>query len=121
VIRCSGRFFEVFLFEDIPAADRRADEIYLAEVDRCSVYVGMFGNDYGFEDTAGVSPTEHEFDRASAAGKLRLIFVKGTDDAARHPKMLALHPPGRRPAYPPTLWRRRGTDGRPLRQSGGLS
>jgi ATP-dependent DNA helicase RecG len=85
-----SRFFEVFLFEDIPAADRRADEIYLAEVDRCSVYVGMFGNDYGFEDTAGVSPTEHEFDRASAAGKLRLIFVKGADDAARNPKMLAL-------------------------------
>jgi predicted HTH transcriptional regulator len=85
-----SRFFDVFLFEDIPAADRRADEVYLEAVDRCSVYVGLFGNDYGFEDAAGVSPTEHEFDRATTAGKLRLIFVKGSNDAARHPKMLAL-------------------------------
>jgi hypothetical protein len=26
------RFFEPFLFEDVPAADRRADEVYLDEV-----------------------------------------------------------------------------------------
>ena len=45
-----SRFFDVFLFEDIPAADRRADEVYLAEVDRCSVYVGLFGNEYGYEE-----------------------------------------------------------------------
>lgn len=84
------RFFDVFLFEDLPAADRRADEVYLGEVDRCAVYVGLFGHDYGFQDAAGVSPTEREFDRATAQGKLRLIFVKGADDAARHPKMRAL-------------------------------
>ena len=47
------RFFEPFLFEDVPAADRRADEVYLDEVARCDVYVGLFGNDYGFEATAG--------------------------------------------------------------------
>lgn len=55
------RFFEVFLFEDVPAADRRADELYLAEVRHCDLYVGLFGNDYGFEDAEGVSPTEREF------------------------------------------------------------
>ena len=84
------RFFEVFLFEDVPAADQRADELYIDEVQRCDIYVGLFGNDYGFEDTAGVSPTEREFDAATAAGKYRLIYVKGTDDAARHAKMRAL-------------------------------
>lgn len=41
------RFFEVFLFEDLPASDRRADDVYLDEVDRCSVYVGLFGDQYG--------------------------------------------------------------------------
>lgn len=84
------QFFEVFLFEDLPASGRRADEVYPAEVDRCDVYVGIFGDSYGFEDANGVSPTEHEFDRATAAGKERLVFVKGTSDTARHPKMLAL-------------------------------
>lgn len=84
------RFFRVFLFEDLPAADRRADAVYLAEVDRCAVYVGLFGQEYGFEDAEGVSPTEREFDRATDQGKIRLVFVKGADDASRHPKMRAL-------------------------------
>jgi ATP-dependent DNA helicase RecG len=84
------RFFTVFLFEDLPAGDRRADAVYLAEVDRCAVYLGLFGSDYGFEDAAGLSPTEREFDRATVQGKPRLVFVKGTGDKQRHPKMQAL-------------------------------
>jgi predicted HTH transcriptional regulator len=81
------RFFDVFLFENVPASSRRADEVYLAEVDASDVYVGMFGNDYGFEDAEGISPTEREFDRATAKGKTRLIFLKAPNDQPRHPKM----------------------------------
>jgi hypothetical protein len=44
------RFFDVFLFEDLPASDRRADDVYLDEVDRCGIYLGLFGNEYGYED-----------------------------------------------------------------------
>lgn len=84
------RFFTVFLFEDLPASDHRADAVYLAEVDRCAVYLGIFGYEYGFEDVEGVSPTEREFERATATGKARLIFVKGADDQGRQPKMQSL-------------------------------
>jgi len=84
------RFFDVFIFEDLPARDRKADDVYLEEVEQCDAYVGLFGNEYGSEDAGGISPTEHEFDLASTKGKPRLIFVKGTDDKARHPKMLKL-------------------------------
>jgi hypothetical protein len=84
------RFFTPFLFEEIPAADRRADEVYLDEVEGCDIYLGLFGNDYGFEDAQGVSPTQREFDLATDKHKLRLIFVKGGDDKAKHPKMQAL-------------------------------
>lgn len=84
------RFFEVFLFEDTPASDRRPDELYLDEAQRCDLYVGLFGNDYGYEDEQGCSPTEREFDRATEVSAHRLIFVKGRDDGNRHPKMRAL-------------------------------
>ncbi len=84
------RFFDVFLFEDVPALDRRPDSLYLDEVERSNLYVGLFGNDYGSEDTDGISPTEREFDQATASGIHRLIFVKGTNDNDRHPKMQAL-------------------------------
>lgn len=84
-----SRFFEAFLFEDLPATDVRADAVYLSEVDKCDVYLALLGQSYGFEDTVGVSPTEREFDRATAIGKPRLIYVLG-QDANRHPKMQEL-------------------------------
>jgi len=83
------RYFDVFLFEDLPATGQRADDVYLGEVNQCGVYVGLFGNEYGPESD-GLSPTEREFDRATEKSKYRLIFVKGADDKARHPKMLKL-------------------------------
>src|SRR3989454_7136248 len=79
------RFFDVFLFEDLPASDRRADDVYLDEAGRCAIYLGLLGDEYGSEDAAGVSPTEREFDHATALGKTRLIFVKSTDHEGRHP------------------------------------
>lgn len=85
-----SKFFEAFLFEDLPASDRRSDQVYLTEVDRCTIYVGIFGNEYGFIGSDGVSPTEHEFLQAKKKGKPRLILVKGTDDKIRHPKMQEL-------------------------------
>ncbi|MCK4729240.1 MAG: DUF4062 domain-containing protein, partial [Desulfobacterales bacterium] len=84
------RYFHVFLFEDLPASDRRADTVYLDEVDGCGVYVGLFGNEYSDEDEDGKSPTEHEFERATEKGKTRLVFVKGQADTSKHPKMQKL-------------------------------
>lgn len=81
---------EVFLFENLPAADRRADEVYLDEVKRCDVYIGIFGNDYGSEDQDGVSPTEREYRCAAEHHRTRLIYVWGGDDKRRSPKMMRL-------------------------------
>jgi len=85
-----GQFFDVFLFEDLPAMDRRADAVYLAEVERCAIYLGLLGDEYGSTDAAGLSPTEREFDRATALGKPRFVYLKGTDDAHRQPEAKAL-------------------------------
>lgn len=84
-----SKFFDVFLFEDIPASGRRADQVYLEEVDRCEIYLGLFGQEYGWEDGEGVSPTEREFDHATSYGKDRRVFVLGSD-SSRHPKMQIL-------------------------------
>ena len=81
---------EVFLFEDLPASDQRADHIYLAEVERCDLFLGVLGYDYGSEDAQGISPTEHEYLHATKHRKTRLIYVWGTDEARRTPKMKSL-------------------------------
>ncbi len=81
---------DVFLFEEFPAKDRRADEVYLEEVKRCDIYLGIFGYEYGSEDQDGISPTEHEYDYAGKLKKTRLIYVWGTDEKRRAEKMKAL-------------------------------
>ena len=48
---------DIFLFEDLPARDQRSDKVYLNKVDRCDIYIGLFGNEYGHENTEGISPT----------------------------------------------------------------
>jgi ATP-dependent DNA helicase RecG len=85
-----GQYFDVFLFEDLPAADRRADETYLDEVSASAIYLGLFANDYGSTDDKGISPTEHEFDRATDDSVYRLAFIRGSDDSKRAPVMKKL-------------------------------
>lgn len=78
-----SQYFDVFLFEDLPAADRRADETYLDEVSASAIYLGIFANEYGSRDKNGVSPIEYEFDRATDDSIYRLAFIKGSDDSKR--------------------------------------
>ncbi len=83
-----NRFFDVFLFErDVPASDRRPDEIYIKEVAGCDLYIGLLGNEYGQKNNDGQSPTHREFNEATRHGKQRLIFVKGESDEDKHNKM----------------------------------
>ncbi len=81
---------EVFLFEELPARDRRADHVYLDEVKRCDIYLGILGYEYGYEDADGISPTEHEYRHATKLKKTRLIYVWGSDEKRRAPKMKLL-------------------------------
>lgn len=67
-----GKFFEVFLFEKIPAQERKADGVYLSEVDECDIYLGIFGRAYGNVDSSGVSATEREYLRAAKKHKPRI-------------------------------------------------
>jgi hypothetical protein len=81
------RFFEPFLFEDVPAMDHKSDIVYLKEVIDSDIYIGLFGNDYGYEDLEGMSPTEREYIEAGKQYKTRLIFIKGSNDHQRHQKV----------------------------------
>lgn len=85
-----GRFFQPFIFEELPAINRTVQQAYLEEVSLCDVYIGLFGSLYGYEDTEGISPTEREYDVATTEKKHRLIFIKDYDRKDIHPKEAAL-------------------------------
>jgi len=81
---------DIFLFEDIPACDRKPDDIYTTEVEQRDIYLAILGNKYGWKNADGKSPTELEFDHATKTNRERLVYVKGDDDAGRETEMAAL-------------------------------
>lgn len=80
-----SRFFVPFIFEDMPASEVSAQKAYLTQAAECHIYLGIFGTQYGYEDTEGVSPTEREYDTATANHAHRLIYIQRNNEQ-RHPK-----------------------------------
>lgn len=80
-----GKFFEPFIFENVPAMTVTSSTVFLQEVERCDIYIGIFGQDYGYEDAEGISPTEREYDYASQLHKIRFVFLKNVS-SERHSK-----------------------------------
>ncbi len=80
-----GQFFVPFIFEDMPASEVSAQKAYLTQAAECHIYLGIFGTQYGYEDAEGVSPTEREYDTATAHFAHRLTYTLRSDEP-RHPK-----------------------------------
>jgi len=80
-----GKFFVPFIFEDMPASEVSAQKAYLTQAAGCHIYLGIFGTQYGYEDAEGISPTEREYDTATAHFAHRLTYTLLTNEP-RHPK-----------------------------------
>ena len=64
--------------------------VYFEKIELCDIYLGLYGNLYGYEDAEGVSPTEREYDLAALLHKSRLVYIKSVGEDKRHPKETAL-------------------------------
>lgn len=81
-----GKFFQPFIFEELPAISKSAQQAYLEAAAACDIYLGLYGLKYGYENEDGVSPTEKEYDAATASSRYCLIFLKDVDPMLQHPK-----------------------------------
>ena len=79
-----SRYFEPYIFGESPAQDCSAQHAYLEEVALSDIYVGIYGERYGFEDAEGISPTEREYDAATEHNLYRIVLIK--DVPTRHGK-----------------------------------
>jgi ATP-dependent DNA helicase RecG len=80
-------YFTVFLFEDIPAKSRPAQNAYIDEVRKCDIYLGIFGDEYGKTRKDNISATEKEFREARQRNRTILIYVKNEKSMKRHKRM----------------------------------
>ena len=76
-----SEYFDVFLFEDAPAKSKSAKNLYLDEVIKSDIYLGILGRKYGAPTIGALSPTEAEFRQAKAKHKEILIYIKGPSTA----------------------------------------
>ena len=76
-----SEYFDVFLFEDLPAKSRSAATAYLEEVHKSDIYIGLLGDKYGSAGKKKISPTETEFCEAKSQHKDILIYIKGENSA----------------------------------------
>lgn len=83
------QFFDIFLFENLPANQRDPQENYRGKVEECEIYLGLFGKTYGTPDSEGISATEREFDYATELGKDRIVFLRTLPPRARQAKKMA--------------------------------
>lgn len=79
-------FFKPYLFEEDAANGSAPGSVYLNEVKKSDIYLGILGKDYGYEDAEGISPTEREFDKARTESLPCWMFIQGNNDNERHPK-----------------------------------
>ncbi|MDR0834547.1 MAG: DUF4062 domain-containing protein [Candidatus Symbiothrix sp.] len=82
-----GKFFDVFIFEDLPAKDQTPNDAYINEVKQADIFIALWGKEFGYEFSDGTSPTQREFETASINNKFRLVFLLNVEESARHPKM----------------------------------
>ena len=79
-----SEYFDVFLFEDVPAKSAPAESVYLGEVRDSEIYIGILGQQYGSAGKNKMSPTEEEFREARKLHKTVLVYIKG--DNGSHDK-----------------------------------
>lgn len=81
------KFFDVFLFEDLPAKGKSPAVTYLKNVADSNIYVCIIGKNYGYKGKDNLSATEREFQHFLKTHSDREIiaFIKGdsTDDFRR--------------------------------------
>ena len=85
-----GKYFDVFVFENLPAKDNLPEKVYIEEVKNSDIFLLLLGKEYGYELADGISPTQKEYEAATESSKYRLAFLLHAETSERHPKTIAL-------------------------------
>ncbi len=85
-----NEYFDVFLFEDMPAQSKSVKKLYLDKVGNSSIYMGILGDQYGTTVTNNLSATEAEFWEAKKKDKEIYVYIKGRNDSKREKRVQKL-------------------------------
>jgi len=84
------KYFNVFLFEDLPAKSKSAKTTYLKEVSDSDIVILLLGKDYGKVGSNGISAIEREFRKAVEENLKILAFIKRANNSDRDRRVVKL-------------------------------
>jgi len=68
------KYFNVFLFEDLPAKSKPSEKVYLKKVSESDILLLLLGKEYGQTGSDGLSAIEREFRKAVEQHLKILVF-----------------------------------------------
>ena len=74
-------YFDVYIFEQDSAKTISSDKVFTTRVEQADIYIGLIGNNYGFEYAEGISATEFEFRKFNAKNSNSYFFVRMDETA----------------------------------------
>lgn len=74
-------YFNIYLFEQDSANSSPSDKVFTTHVEQADIYIGLIGNEYGFEYANGISATAFEFRKFNAKNSNSYFFVKMDENA----------------------------------------
>ena len=92
------KYFNVFLFEDLPAKSKSAEKVYLKKVSESDILLLLLGKEYGPTGSDGLSAIEREFRKAVEQHLKILVLLRIENDSARDRRVSNLIREIRRPS-----------------------
>ena len=74
-------YFDVYIFEEDGAKTKPSDKVFTTKVEHSDIYIGLIGNNYGYEYTNGISATEFEFNKFNEKNSNPYFFVRMDENA----------------------------------------
>ncbi|MCK4357598.1 MAG: DUF4062 domain-containing protein [Candidatus Cloacimonetes bacterium] len=84
------KYFTVFLFEDLPAKSKSAQDIYLRNISKSDIMILILGKDYGKIGADNLSAIEKEYRKAVEKNLETLTFIKDVNNSDRDKRVLRL-------------------------------
>ncbi|MCK4255407.1 DUF4062 domain-containing protein [candidate division WOR-3 bacterium] len=78
------KYFSIFLFEDLPAKSKPAENVYLGKVLESDILLLLLGKEYGQPGSDGLSAIEREFRKALERNLKILAYLSKERDSARN-------------------------------------
>lgn len=73
-------YFNIYLFEEDIAKSTPSSKVFIEQVEKSDIYIGLIGENYGNVYRDGVSATEYEYNLFNKTKSDAFFYIKNTNE-----------------------------------------